>query len=214
MEVKTFVYGGWFELSANTYVLIDSKKNCVVIDPGKDYSGIVDFIKEKGLAPQAILLTHGHFDHIGGIQVLKDAFDLPVYIHQADESLLKKPKLNGSDKFSRVNISFNINVNYLKENEELNILEEPISIIETPFHTNGSVCFYLKDSHMLFSGDTLFLESVGRTDFIVSNPKLMNNSLRKLMKLPDDVVVYPGHGETTTIKHEREVNNFCQMAIV
>ena len=200
MKVKAFTYEGFFELNANTYVLIDESDNCIIVDPGKDNNEVIDFIKESELKPRAILLTHGHFDHIRGVDLLVKAFDIPVYINGEDEKFLKDPHLNCSDRFSRENVIINSGVETFKDGDVLNILSEPIKVIGTPFHTPGSSCFYLKDNKILLSGDTLFKNGIGRTDFPLSDERLIDSSLKKLLFIPDDVKMYSGHGDVILFK--------------
>ena len=209
MKVIKLNYQTTFELFANGYLIIDSHKQCVVVDPGKEDPTLVSLIKEKGLTLKAILLTHGHFDHIRAVDMLVSEFHCPFYIHQNDIEYLINPHLNGSDRFSRKDVIVKNHPIFLHEGV-LNILDEPIEVIETPFHSMGSVCFYLPIEKVLLSGDTLFFLSVGRTDFVGSNPKLIDSSLAKLMKLDDDVIVYPGHERETTIGNERNQNPFVK----
>ena len=210
MKIVPFVYNDWFELSANTYIIIDDQLKCVVVDPGKEDKKVVEYIKNSNLSLVAILLTHGHFDHIGGVAALSKAFNAPVYIHKKDREFLTNPNYNGSDRYSRKNIVVDkdVEIKDIVDEGTLNLLNHPIQVIETPFHTPGSVCYYLKDENILISGDTLFFESIGRSDFPLSNPSLIPSSLAKLMSLKDETIVYPGHGPETTIGHEKKQNSF------
>lgn len=210
MKVISLVSNSILELAANTYLLVDENKDCVIIDPSQSDSSLLNYLKDNDFHPLAILLTHGHYDHIRGVDVLVDYYHIPVYISKKDIELLKNPTLNCSDRFSRKNIIMNSPVIGVDENDMLKILSEDILVIATPYHTEGSICFYLKDSGLLFSGDSLFKESVGRSDFPTSNPLLMDASLSKLMKLPKETKVYPGHNEETTIEHEQKLNSFVK----
>ena len=212
MKVVSFINNNPFELVANGYVLFDEKNNCVVVDPGKADNQIVDFIKKNKLSLQAILLTHGHFDHIGGVEHILKTFNVSAYIHKNDKDYLFNAHLNCSDRFSRKDIVFDsrIDVKNIENECELNLLEKPIKIIETPFHTMGSICYLIPEESILFSGDTLFCESIGRSDLEGSNPSLIDESLAKLMLLNDDIKVYPGHGPETTIGHEKKQNSFVK----
>ena len=193
MKVKAFIYNGFYELCANTYVIYDESE-CVIIDSGKNNNDVVNFIKENHLKLKGILLTHGHFDHIQGLESLLKAFDVPLYVHKDDECMLTHPELNASNRFSRSNIVINKKPVTFTDGDVLNLLKSPIEVIHTPFHTKGSSCFYLKDNNMLFTGDTLFEQGIGRTDFPHSVPELVQNSLSKLSKLEKDITIYPGHG--------------------
>lgn len=211
MIIKSFTFPSEFELFANTYVISDSLSNCVIIDSSKESEEIVDYIKSNNLKVKGILLTHGHFDHIRGIEYLSELYDAPVYIHKNDVLFLSDPHLNCSDRFSRKDIRVTkIKIVEIGEKEPIGVLENTIKVIETPYHTMGSVCFYLPREKALISGDSLFFESIGRSDFPGSDSRLISSSLAKLMLLDDDVKVYPGHGVETTIGHEKKQNSFVK----
>ena len=211
MKIISFTYPESFELAANTYLIIDSSNQCLLVDIGKDDERIVRYINDNKLQLKGILLTHGHFDHIRGVDYILSQFDVPVYLHEQDKELLTNPHLNGSDRFSRKDIIIDALTENIKDGSAIKLLDEPIKVIHTPFHTQGSVCFYLEKERVLFSGDSLFLGSIGRSDFITSNPKLIPSSLAKLMSLNDDVKVYSGHGLETTIGDERKQNPFVKI---
>ena len=202
MEIVPFIFPSKDELIANSYLAIDSKKNCVLIDPSCKYDGIINFIKNNKLTLKAVLLTHGHFDHIKGLKLYMDAFNMPIYIDFNDVELLNDPKKNCS---ILCNDYFQIDCQPLMvtDKEILNILEEPIEVIETPYHTMGSVCYLFRDSGILFSGDTIFKMFLGRDDLPTSDRSLRKSSLDKLAVLDDDIKIYPGHGNSTTILNER-----------
>ena len=201
MRISVFTNNNPFELCANSYVLVDSSNRCIVIDPS--VPDIIRYIDDNKLKLVAILLTHGHFDHIRVVDKLIDKYQVPFFINKQDVELLTRPELNCSDSFCRNDIVVKHTPEYIKEGDILKLFEYPIKVIETPFHTMGSVCFYLEEENVLFSGDTLFCGSVGRMDLPTSNPSLFSKSLAKLMTLDDRVFVYPGHGEKTTIANER-----------
>ncbi len=204
MKVIPFIYSEIFELASNAYLIIDSQNNCVVIDPGANDTKILNYIKNNKLNLKGILLTHGHFDHIAGVNILLKNFKTEVYVAEEDIRLLNNPHLNCSDRFSRKDVVVKEVPKVLEDWQELKLLEETIQVIKTPYHTEGSVCFYLKDSKVLFSGDSLFKGSVGRMDFVTSKPELFEQSLRIILSLPSDTLVYPGHEDTTTIGEEKK----------
>ena len=210
MVVIPFNYNKYFDLYANTYLLVDNDSKAIIVDPGKEDLSFIRFMSEGGIEPKAILLTHGHFDHIRAVDKLVEVFEIPVYINEKDKELLTNPHLNCSDRFSRNKIIVNSEPKTFKDGDKLSILSEDILVIETPYHTEGSSCFYLKDSGLLFSGDSLFRGSVGRSDFPTSNPLKIESSLRKILALPEETKIYPGHNETTTIKEERVSNQFVK----
>lgn len=204
-----FIYDIEDDLLSNTYVLFDSFNNAVIIDPGSEYNGIIKYLDKHNLYPKAILLTHGHVDHIGGVNILLNSFDIPIYIHEEDKICLKNPHYNLS-MYVHKDVNINKEPIIINDNDRLSLLEEEIIVIYTPFHTKGSVCYYLKNEGYLFSGDTLFNQSIGRDDFSNSSPKTKYNSLAKLMQLPDNVKVMPGHGKFTSIGEERNKNPFIK----
>lgn len=209
IKVIPFIYEDYDDVYANTYVLIDDKNNCVVIDPGKEYPGIVNYIKKNNLNLKAILVTHGHFDHIRGINTLLNEYKVPVYIGFDDEEKLTNTFTNGSAHFGN-EVIVDVKANTLADNEILKILTEEIKVITTPYHTSGSVCFYLKDSGVLFTGDFIIPHSIGRSDLPTAMPKEFNNSIAKILALPNETKIYGGHGPFSTLEMERRVNPFVK----
>ena len=209
--VKTFRFEtDQNEFSANTYVVGEKGGRCVVIDLGSTQNRVIDYIKENFTSCSGIILTHGHFDHIRGIKKFLETFSCTVFIHEKDVELLEDPKLNGSHYMDAKDFSLKINnIYYLDDEDEIDFHNGYIfKVISTPFHTDGSVCLLCEKEHALFTGDTLFKDSIGRTDLPRGNSKLINESLSKLLNLDDSLKVYPGHGDETTLKHEKETNSF------
>ena len=207
VEVIPFLYEDIDELKANTYLIKDNKKKCVVVDPGVDNDKLGDYIQKNKLSLEAILLTHTHVDHMRGINRLINRFNCKLYVGFDDEIGLTDEEYNCAlelDEHCVVNAK-GITVS---DNEALNILNEEIKVIYTPFHTRGSVCYYLSNSALLFTGDTLFKNVIGRTDLKSSTRAPMRDSLAKLRILPENVKVFPGHGELTTIGIEKVRNLF------
>ena len=208
MKIVPFIYDDFDDLFANTYVLVDDSLACLVIDPSKKYEGIINYIEKNGLTLKGVLLTHGHFDHMRGVDLLLNRYHVPLYIGFYDADALKDSRKNLSYLMGREEMVVEEEPITVSDKEVLRILKEDIEVIYTPFHTKGSVCYYLKDSKALFSGDTLFRYSIGRDDFPNSLPKEKKASLAKLMALPEDTKVYPGHGSFTKIGEERNNNPF------
>ena len=205
MKIEKFVTG---IISTNCYLVINEEtKQTVVIDPAACPSYLMGHMKGEGLQVEAILLTHGHFDHIMGIDDLRREFPVPVYVHEGDRETLLDPALNLSSSYTN-GYTFD-GADYIRDGQRLELAGFSFQVIHTPGHTPGGVCYYLESEGVLFSGDTLFQNSVGRTDFPNSSMSDLIRSLReKVMKLPDDVKVYPGHMGETTIGHERKYNPF------
>ena len=168
-KVIPFIYEDRDELYANTYVLIDDDNNCVVIDPAKAYDGLVNYIKKNNLTLKGVLLTHGHADHIRGVDTLVNAFNAPVYIGFDDLDMLKDTFTNCSE-FLGENVTVKAKAETLADNETLHLLKEDIQVISTPYHTAGGVCFYLKDSGLLFTGDFIIPHGIGRSDLPTAKP--------------------------------------------
>ncbi|WP_373898561.1 MBL fold metallo-hydrolase [Haloimpatiens sp. FM7315] len=198
MEVKRIVAGIY---AANCYIIWDETKEAVVLDPGGDVDDIYAFIKSKDLKVKYILLTHGHRDHMDGADELKSIVKAPIGINQKDEEMVKKNEyMYGMFKENKADI-------HLKNGDIFKFGNTSIECIETPGHTPGGMSFLINDS--VFTGDTLFAMSIGRTDLIGGNYEDIINSIReKLFVLPQDTVVYPGHSMGTSIGKEKASNPF------
>jgi glyoxylase-like metal-dependent hydrolase (beta-lactamase superfamily II) len=204
------------EFSANTFVLGKVGEPCIVIDLGNTGDEVEKYIKDSHMGKLlAVLLTHGHFDHIRGLSKLLDTFGekTPVYMNKADEDLLADPEKNCSLGFSSSPIMADLNPIFVKDGEILTLGENKLKVIFTPFHTLGSVCYFSKEDNALFTGDTLFKDSIGRTDVPTSDPNLVNESLKKLLALPDMLVCYPGHGAVTKLGYEKRNNPYLKNLI-
>ena len=195
-------------VQTNCYFLQNTDTNqVIVIDPADKGDKIYEELTRRGYQVEAILLTHGHFDHIMGVDALRKLSNAKAYLGEKEEELISNADLNVSTMFGT---PYTTTADVLvKDNQILELAGMKIRVIHTPGHTAGGVSYYLEDQGILFCGDTLFLESVGRTDFPTSSAADIKQSIReKLFLLPDDVYVYPGHGPTTTIEHEKENNPF------
>lgn len=200
MIVKRFSTG---PIDTNSYLLIcPSSKSSVVIDVGHDSARELSSYAEKHqLILEKILLTHSHWDHIADVAYLKNHLNIPVYIHKNDETNVINPGSDGLPLF--IPIQGAKVDHHLKDGEMIDVGELRIKVIYTPGHTPGGVCFYLEKQKILFSGDTLFQGAIGRMDLPTAcSPLTMIESLRKLEALPQETIVYPGHGDKTTIKQE------------
>lgn len=205
MRVEKFVTG---IISTNCYLVINEEtKQTVVIDPAACPKKLLGFIEEEGLKIEAILLTHGHFDHIMGIDGFLGHFEVPVYVHEEDERVMNDPVLNQSSTYTS-GYTFS-GARYLRDRQTLELAGFVFEVIHTPGHTWGGCCYYVASENVLFSGDTLFQESVGRTDFETSSMSDLMHSVReKLFRLPEETHVYPGHMGETTIGHEKTHNPY------
>lgn len=192
--------------AANCYLLVDEEtKECAVIDPGGDAEDIIKYIKEADVIVKHILLTHGHADHTGAVGKLKEEFNVSAHIHKKDGDYISIGEfIFGPLKYKGNNVLLTKDI---YEGSVFRIGNIEIRCIETPGHTPGGVCFIAEDQ--IFTGDTLFLCSIGRTDLRGGNFDILMESIRnKLLILDDDMIVYPGHGPKTSIKYERENNPF------
>lgn len=195
-------------VQTNCYFLQNVETNqVVVIDPADKGGKIYEELTHRGYKIEAILLTHGHFDHVMGVDELRRLSGAKVYLGRQEEKLISNADLNVSAMFGTpYTTKADIMV---QDGQVLELAGMKIQVIHTPGHTEGSVSYYLEEEGILICGDTLFLESVGRTDFPTSSTAQLRSSIReKLFLLPEDVYVYPGHGPTTTIEHEKENNPF------
>jgi len=207
MKIERFVLGS---LGTNCYLLINEEtKELVVVDPAVCPAYVISHVKSHGYIPKAVLLTHGHFDHVMGIDGWVKEFQIPVYLHEDEKDVLAKSNLNLSYQFGK-NYVYN-DVQCLKSDEVIELAGFSLQVIHTPGHTKGGCCYYVESEEVLISGDTLFAQSVGRSDFPTGNMRTLVNSIKeKLFCLPDTVMVYPGHGEYTCIADEKECNLFVR----
>jgi len=195
---------------ANCYI-VSVKDQALIIDPGDEAQKIITYLETKGLVPIAILLTHGHFDHIGALEEVQGKYKIPVYIHQEEKEYLTNPDYNLSWKAGRVPIEIKdlAPFNFITTDGSIELLEQEIDVRHVPGHSLGSIAFYFKADDVVFAGDALFKGSIGRTDLIGGNHEQLINSVEtKLFTLPDSTIVYSGHGPATTINDEKRTNPF------
>lgn len=191
------------ECYTNCYLCMNTEsKEGFIVDPGGDQLKISTNISDLGMIPKAILLTHGHYDHIGAVDALKQRYDIPVIASEEEDRLLLDQRANLSAMFGEpVSVCAD---RFLKDGENLTVAGIPMKFLLTPGHTKGSGCYYLAENEVLFSGDTLFHASRGRTDFPGGSEAAIIRSIReKLLTLPGETEVYPGHMDMTDIDSEK-----------
>lgn len=199
MKIDTIVVG---PIGTNCYILSNDKNEALIVDPGDHFKTIKSHLEDKALKPLAILLTHGHFDHTGAVLKLVDEFGIETYGNKEEEPVFLEKKYSMA-------LNPIIVDHLLNDGDVITISDFTFKMISTPGHTLGGACFYFEKEKTLFSGDSLFFESVGRTDFLGGNGATLQRNLKeKIMVLPDEVRVLPGHMEETTIGHERVNNPF------
>ena len=205
MKIEKFVLGF---MGTNCYLIINEEtKELVIVDPATCPDYVVSHVKSNGYIPKAIFLTHGHFDHVMGIDGWVKEFGIPVYLHEDEKKVLEDPELNLSGVFGS-GYSYS-DVKCLKDGQDLEVAGFKFKVIHTPGHTCGGCCYYCEAEEILISGDTLFYQSVGRSDFPTGSMGTLVRSIKeKLFCLPDDVMVYPGHNDLTCIGDEKKYNPF------
>ncbi len=211
IKVKVFTFS---PIQENTYILYNETGKALIIDPGcysTDEQDILQaFIQKESLVPVQLLNTHCHLDHVFGNKWVYDTYDTPLFIHPKEEAMLQLAPLSG-EKWGLPFINYSGPLNYLQEGDTIQLENDALQVILTPGHSPASICFYCKEQAFLIGGDVLFRESIGRTDLPGGNHETLLKSIReKLFVLPDNVVVFPGHGTKTTIGYEKQNNPFCQ----
>lgn len=205
IKVRTYMVGAF---GTNCYFITNEKTaETLIVDPGAEASMLEDEIRKEQLKPIAVLLTHGHLDHASGAEKLANTFGIKIYAHELEKETLENPGMNLTSSFGTPE-TFPADV-FVKDGEHLSLAGFTIEVLFTPGHTPGGCCYYFKDQGMLFCGDTLFCQSIGRTDFPGGSSSRLIRSIReKLMGLPEEVAVYPGHMEQTSIGTEKTYNPF------
>lgn len=199
MHVERLVVG---QLQTNCYLVWDKEtQKAIIIDPGDDGDFILRRIQDFNLEPDFIIATHGHFDHVLAVTELKLALNIPFLMHKTDLFLLKRARQTAKF-FQGVEADPDLPVEkFIKEGDLVKFGNEKLRVIETPGHSPGGVSLF--DRGVLFSGDTLFAQGVGRTDYSYGSEENLKNSLKKLLNLPQDTHVYPGHGQKTSVENEK-----------
>lgn len=206
LEIKTLIVG---PLATNCYIAADRQtKQAFVLDPGAEPEKILSALTPKPYTLVTLIATHCHFDHVGAVAELKEKLDAPFLIPKNEQVVLASaPPTSQTWVGKKIRKPPNPD-SFFEEGSKIRIGKTKFTVISTPGHSPGGICLYSKERGILFSGDTLFAGSIGRTDLPGGSQEEMRNSLKKLFKLPDNTVVYPGHGEKTTIGKERKTNLF------
>lgn len=203
MKIKKMMVG---HLQTNTYIVSNDKNECVLIDPGDRGKKISTYIENEELQVKAILLTHGHFDHMGAVDYLYTKYTCPIYIHKEDIAMLKDASLN----LSFYEQPFTLSAPVIAATPLLEIIGFTIHWLHLPGHTPGSSMLYFVNEETIFSGDVLFKGSIGRFDFPLSSHHDTKQSLQIIKDLEIEATVYPGHGESTTLSEEKKSNPYLQ----
>ena len=206
MKIERFVLG---PIETNCYVVVnEDTKECFAVDMAYCPQEYVDHIREQGYQMKALFLTHGHFDHIMGLSDVMEDIKIPVYVEEADLPMMMDGESNLSSGYMRGGYQFADAVP-VRDGQQLQIAGFQFRVIHTPGHTPGGCCYYMEQEDVLFSGDTLFRTSVGRSDFPGGSASALVRSVKeKLLILPEETHVYPGHMEETTIGYEKRHNPF------
>ena len=204
MLIKTIPVG---HLDTNCYIVTDEKTlKTAIIDPGADSNTILDYVESNGLTTEAIFLTHGHFDHIMALEAVMEATGAPAYINKRDAESGRKGRQSGLTAYFQDGV-----LQWYKTGDRINVGSLVFHIIETPGHSPGSVI--LQCENVLFTGDTLFRDSCGRTDLEGGDIDILKQSLKMITKLDGDYEVYPGHSESSTLERERRFNKYMLLAV-
>ncbi len=205
-QIETIVVGPF---AVNCYLYYDNQtKTGLIIDPGAEAERIIERVNQLEIKPAAILLTHGHGDHIAGVEEIKNKFNLPLYVGDGEQSLLANPSENVS-AFLGTPIIAPEPDHLLKHDDLLTFGKIELKVIATPGHSKGGVCYLEENLRMLICGDTLFAGSIGRTDLPGGSMSTLLESIHnQILTLPDEVICYPGHGPSTTVGAERNNNPF------
>ena len=212
LTVQAFTFN---PVQENTYVVYNEKGDCCIIDPGCYFASeeqeLVKFIEDSGLKPTYLLNTHCHLDHIFGNRFIHKKFGLELYIHPLEKPVLEYGPVSGQ-LWQLPFDNYDGELKFLEEGDTVNLGGEELSVLFTPGHSPGSISFYSRQHKFMISGDVLFNGSIGRTDLPGGSFEVLEESIKtKLYTLPEDVIVYSGHGESTTIGDEMKTNPFVKM---
>lgn len=211
IHVKVFTFN---PVQENSYLLYNDHGHALIIDPGCYFTAeqetLQNFMAEKNLQPVKLLNTHCHLDHVFGNKWVHATYGLELHIHPDEEKVLAFAPQSGI-KWGLPFDNYNSNLNFLNDGDIVKLDDDELEVLSTPGHSPGSICFYSKKQHFVIGGDVLFYESIGRTDLPGGNHETLLDSIRKkIFVLPDETVVYNGHGQPTTVGHEKRHNPFLQ----
>lgn len=209
--IKSFTFN---PISENTYILYNDEGQCIIIDPGcystEEQDELYAFIAQKHLLPALLINTHCHLDHVFGVKDVAEKYDLTLCIHRLDKPVLDMAPTAGL-MYGLPFDNYSGPINWIEEGEDIFLGKDSLRAVWVPGHSPGSLCFYCEDQRFLIGGDVLFYRSIGRSDLPGGDgAALVKNIREKLFRLPDDVVVHPGHGPVTTIGEEKMFNPFVQ----
>jgi glyoxylase-like metal-dependent hydrolase (beta-lactamase superfamily II) len=211
LQIKSFIFS---PIQENTYILYNEQQECIIVDPGCYFDDekeiLKTFIDQQQLKPVYLLNTHCHLDHVFGNKYVHETYKLTLHLHEKEQQVLAFAPTSGL-MYNMPFTNYSGDFILLKEGDKVLLGEDELQVIETPGHSPGSICFYCKQQNFVIGGDVLFQRSIGRTDLPGGNHQTLLNSIRqKLSVLPDETVVYSGHGATTTIGEEKMYNPYLQ----
>ena len=209
LQIKSFIFS---PIQENTYLLYNQQQECIIIDPGCYFDDekeiLKTFIDQQQLKPVYLLNTHCHLDHVFGNKYIHDTYQLTLHLHEKEKQVLGFAPTSGL-MYNMPFTNYSGDFILLKEGDKVLLGEDELKVIEAPGHSPGSICFYCKKQNFVIGGDVLFQRSIGRTDLPGGNHQTLLDSIRtKLFVLPDETVVYSGHGATTTIGEEKLYNPY------
>ncbi|CAM5204284.1 Glyoxylase-like metal-dependent hydrolase (Beta-lactamase superfamily II) OS=Ureibacillus acetophenoni OX=614649 GN=SAMN05877842_102162 PE=4 SV=1 [Ureibacillus acetophenoni] len=209
LNVKIYSLG---PVQTNCYIVSNKEKECIIFDPGEEAGKILKEIRRYQYKPLGIFLTHTHFDHIGAVDSIREEYNLPLYVHEKEVSWLSDPMKNGSGKYAELPnyiVKLPEEAHIIRKEQEITIGGFTFKAVFTPGHSPGSISFIFENDGFAIVGDTLFERGIGRTDLIGGSHEVLLKSIHeKLLTLPEDTIIYPGHGTYTTPEAEMEWNPF------